>query len=177
MRQRILVRKYRVAATPTRRCTLEFILMTSVAESEGITPFKTGWVKAVTGPTVHNLLDFEIIGGKDVIFLYCGNAFCSADDVGLPVISTAGFVSFAYGSVYTPTSIQPGYGTAYDPAGHSEGTPQYAIENAAPYVNGVGVSTSEPSSVLLLGCMLLVITEALRRYADRSFRRTPLVAP
>ncbi len=157
-----------VAVDPnTGDYTLEFILMTSVGESEGITPFKPGWVKDVTGATVDNLLDFEIIGGKDVIFLYCGNAFCSADDVGLPAISTAGFASFNYGSVYIPTSIQPGYGTAYDPAGHSEGTPQYAIENTTPYVNGVGVQAraSEPSSVLLLGCMLLVTIQAVRRYA------------
>src|ERR1700728_1985403 len=59
----------------TSTSTLEFVLNSSVNESMGFTPFTvTGLVAYKTGSVVEDELDFEIIGGKDVIFLYCGNA-------------------------------------------------------------------------------------------------------
>jgi hypothetical protein len=146
--------------------TLEFIINTSVNQSEGITLFTTGWVKAVTGSTVDDLLDFENIGGKNVLFLYCGDSRCSSDDVGLPAISTAGMISFTDGALYTPTSGQPGFGDSYSSQGVLSDPTIYSIIDPAEgaRVNGVGVSAvPEPSSVLLFGGIPLVLAGALRR--------------
>jgi hypothetical protein len=150
----------------TGEATLEFILKTSVGGSQGITePFDTGWAETVTGATIDNLLDFEIIGGKDVIFLYCGNATCNAADVGLPATLPANPVLFAYGNTYTPNAGQPGYASSYSSQGAQPTVPGYAVVNAGPYVNGKGVIAPEPSSIVLLGCMLLMTPGVFRRYS------------
>lgn len=149
--------------------TLEFLVNTSTSQSEGITLFTTGWVKAVTGSTVDDLLDFENIGGKNVIFLYCGDASCSSDDVGLPPISTAGLVSFTDGGVYDPTSGQPGFGNSYSSQGVLANPTEYGIEDVG-HINGVGVTAApEPTSLLLFGGILLMLTGSLRRrYSSRE---------
>lgn len=155
--------------------TLEFIINTSVAQSEGITLFTTGWVKAVTGSTVDDLLDFENIGGKNVLFLYCGDANCSSDDVGLPAISTAGLVSFTDGGLYVPTSGQPGFGNSYSSQGVLANPTEYAIEDVS-HVNGNGVSAvPEPASVLLFGGIPLVLAGiSRRRHSSRKLHISSL---
>ena len=141
--------------------TLEFVVKTSTAQSQGITLFATGWVKAVTGATVDDLLDFENIGGVNAIFVYCGDANCSLDDVGLPAgISTS--VSFTDGGNYTPSSGQPGFGNSYSSQGVLSNPTIYAIEDVG-HVSGVGVTAPEPSSILLLGAVLFMTTRALLR--------------
>ena len=142
--------------------TLEFILNAG-------TIFNSGWVAAVTGSTVDDLLDFEKIGSTYAIFLYCGDTHCSADDLGLPTGISAGATYTDTGngnSPYHPTvSTLPGYGVV-------PGTGDaFGIIDVGS-LNGVGVTataaTPEPTSVVPLGTVLLIAGAGIRRRQNRS---------
>jgi hypothetical protein len=142
--------------------TLEFILNAG-------TIFNSGWVAAVTGSTVDDLLDFEKIGSSTyAIFLYCGDTHCSADDLGLPtgISAVATFTDTGDGSSpYAPTSTQPGHGTV---AGAVD---LFGIVDRGS-LDGSGrtatAATPEPTSVVPLGTMLLIAGAGIRRRQKRS---------
>lgn len=166
--------------------TLEYLIRTSSGSgSEGITEFTQGWVAYEDGSTVEDLLDFVVTpAGKDEIFLYCGNAYCTTGlDVGLPVMPTnytivqtaapspaAGSTSYtpckvktsptcAYAEVGTSTYPQPGYAPQYNAAGSTTAVYNaFTIEytSTGGITSGVGKeAVPEPSSLLLLSSMMI----------------------
>jgi hypothetical protein len=163
-----------VAVDPnTGDSTLEFLMnVPTPGKVDGITtPFDTGWVEAETGSTLDFLLDFEIVGGHDAIFLYCGQAKCTADDVGLPTKMPTVSASFILGNTFTPAPGQPGYGVSYTP--NSDATPIYGIVTGPnvtftlPFVSGIGVvdvPVPEPSGVLELAFMMIAAAAFARKW-------------
>lgn len=152
--------------------TLEYTLKPSAGgATAGIDPstFQTGWAAAVTGTTVDDLLHFvaETVGSTttDYVFLYCGDAQCSADDLTVPLPNVTIGATFtddaysiggsSYSSTYAPTSGLPGYAVGYS-APHVYVTPnhiaEYTIADNPPFV-----SAMEPSSVLQLASMMIAL--------------------
>jgi hypothetical protein len=130
--------------------TLEFIISTPPPGTGISFPWAKGWVAdKTTGGATADLLDFTTVtvNGKasDAVFLYCNPLHdqCSSLDSGLPTITPTIGASFTLGSIYAPTSSQPGYATATIAPG-TTGVPTYAI-----------IDTPEPSAVLLLSFMLI----------------------
>ena len=149
--------------------TLEFIFNAGTVSAP--TSLRSGWVAAVTGSTVDDLLDFVKIGSTYSVFLYCGDTSCSADDVGLPTGIVPG-ATYADGTVYGQpialTSTQPGFGTIGGPNGACNCDVFDIIDRGS--VSGIGVTATapEPSSVVPLGTMLLIAGAGIRRRQKRS---------
>jgi hypothetical protein len=150
--------------------TLEFKINTSTGTTQGITLWtgnQLGWVAATNpaGTVVQDLIDFEVIGGQDVAFLYCGDTKCSSDDLGLPKGIGLPTNTFVDGTQYSPTLSQPGGGSSY--AYNNENvllkdSPGYQIIDTGS-LNGKGVSAPEPSAWLLLASMVFAVAALGRR--------------
>ena len=145
--------------------TLEFVMNNST--TNGIPSWTQTGIMAFTSNglstgTVDDLLDFQNVGGNAVIFLYCGDTKCVANDIGLPKSYTA--TAFATdGGTYTPLASQPGYGESWS---NGVGIPAatFAIIDTGANLNGVGkIAVPEPTSVLLLCSVLAIVGAASRR--------------
>jgi hypothetical protein len=157
--------------------TLEFVIQTTdgvAPTARGMTAWTTfGLVAATSGVggtgTVQDLLDFEKLGGQDVVFLYCGDGHCTSGDSGLPTateIAAAGGIKNSYqdGTQYVPTSGQVGQALAYDPLNSPP------VKGAAVGYQIVDpVSTPEPSAVVLFGSMMIGLAAfARKKFAARA---------
>lgn len=161
--------------------TVEYIFNTTSGSDPVIPDLAAdwaGWVEGTVGSTEAELLHFVVSGSQYAVFLYCGGNsadVCAPNDDVLPKYENSNVTStFAMDTSYYQPDGSATCGSPAKPCGTLPGSGQYFPGSPVGYAilypagSGAGgvmgsVITPEPSSVLLLGTMIIALAVFVRR--------------